>query len=197
MPRIPYPQPEQLDEEARNMMAGIPPLHVFRMLSYSGPALAGFLEFGTRLVNSLKITSGLQVITEIVTVRVAHLSGCAYELAQHERSIAALGVAPEKIAALRRGADQSALSNSERAAVAFTDDIVANVRASDQTLGEMRRYFSDRQVIELILLAGSYRMLAMMIETTGVDIEAQGEVEQLSTDELGRRFRAKLDAKKK
>jgi hypothetical protein len=31
MPRIPYPAPESLDDEARRCMQGVPPINVLRM----------------------------------------------------------------------------------------------------------------------------------------------------------------------
>lgn len=65
------------------------------------------------------------------------------------------------------------MSDVERAVLAFTDDVVANIRASDQTLAGLRRYFSERQVVELIMDIGCYHMVCMMLETCGVEIETR------------------------
>ena len=101
MPRIPYPIPESLDDEAKRCMQGLPAINVLRMLSHSGPLLAGFGAFGQRVLYSLDLDP---VLREMAIVRVGHLCRCGYELAQHERFIADLGVSPEKIAALAIGA---------------------------------------------------------------------------------------------
>jgi 4-carboxymuconolactone decarboxylase len=168
MPRIPYPAPDALGDDARRVLENLPPINVLRMLSHSGPLLAGFGEFGRRILYSLDVDP---LLREIVIVRVGHLCKCAYELAQHERFIAELGVSPAKIAALAIGASQEILTPVEKAVLAFTDDIVTNVRAGDATLLEVQRHLPPRQVIEVIMTAGAYRMLCMMLETSGVEIE--------------------------
>ena len=188
MPRIPYPLPEQIDEEARKIMAAIPPINVMRMLSHSGSVMAGFGAFGHRILYDLKIDP---VLREMAIVRVGHLSRSAYELAQHNRFIADLGVSPEKIAGLGTDIRHPAFTDVEQAVLAFTDDIVANVRASDESLAALRRHFSDRQVVELIMLIGNYRMLCMLLETCGVEIEAPGSVEQPDQKEWERRMSTK------
>ena len=155
MPRLPYPAPEQLDDEARHWLDKVPPINALRMLSHSGPVLAGYGAFGHRILYSLDLDPMLR---EMVIVRVGHLCRCAYELVQHERFIAELGVPHEKIAALSMGASSPAFSGLEKAVLAFTDDVVVNVRAGDATLEELRRHLPARQVVEVIMTAGCYRM---------------------------------------
>jgi alkylhydroperoxidase family enzyme len=187
MPRLPYPMPEQLDDEARRCLEGVPPINVLRMLSHSGPVLAGFGAFGHRILYSLDLDP---VLREMVIVRVGHLCRCAYELVQHERFIAELGVPQDKIEALATGASAPEFSALEKAVLAFTDDVVVNVRASDASLAELRRHLPARQVIEVIMTAGCYRMLCMMLETTGVEIEEDGAAHSMTQDE----WRARMPA---
>ena len=177
MPRLPYPAPESLDEEARRWLQGVPPINVLRMLSHSGPLLAGFGAFGRRILYSLDLDPTLR---EMVIVRVGHLCRCEYELVQHERFIRELGVAPEKIAALATGAAHPVFDTVEQAVLAFTDDVVTNVRASDATLDAVRLHLPPRQVVEIILTAGCYRMLCMMLETCGVEVEPGGDAHTMS-----------------
>ena len=185
MPRIPYPLPDQLDDEARKCIQGVPQLNVLRMMSHSGPIMAGFSAFGHRILYGLQIDP---VLREMAIVRVGHLCHSAYELAQHNRFIADLGVSAEKISALGDNIKHPAFSEVERAVLAFTDDLIANTRAGDETLAELRKHFSDRQVLELIMVVGSYNMLCMMLETCGVEIEAPGTVEQPDQKEWERRM---------
>lgn len=185
MPRIPYPEPAALDDEARRCLQGVPPINVLRMLSHSGPLLAGFGAFGQRILYSTDLDP---VLREMVIVRVGHLCKSAYELAQHNRFIAELGVAPEKIAALGSDISHPVFSDLEQAVLAFTDDVVENVRASDSSLERVQRYLSHRQMVEVIMVAGCYRMLCMMLETCGVEIDEGGEAHTLSQDEWQQRM---------
>lgn len=180
MPRVPYPLPEALDEEARRCLQGVPPINVLRMLSHSGPLLAGFGAFGRRVLYDLDLDP---VLREMVIVRVGHLCKSAYELVQHERFIAELGVAPGKVAALASGAIHPAFSPLEKAVLAFVDDVITNVRAGDQTLADLAQHLPERQIIEIIMVAGCYRMLCMMLETCGVDIEEGGAAHSMSQKE--------------
>jgi alkylhydroperoxidase family enzyme len=50
---------------------------------------------------------------------------------------------------------------------------VRQVRASDATFAQMRREFSPREIVELILAIGYYMMIARLLETTGVDLEPE------------------------
>jgi 4-carboxymuconolactone decarboxylase len=180
MPRIPYPSPDALDEEAQRCLKGVPPINVLRMLSHSGPLLAGFGAFGHRILYSLDLPP---VLREMVIVRVGHLCKSAYELAQHERFIRELGVDATKIAALATGASHSVFSPLEKAVLAFTDDVVTHVKASDATLAEISRHLSHRKIVEVIMTAGCYRMLCMMLETCGVEIEEAGAAHTMTQAE--------------
>ena len=46
------------------------------------------------------------------------------------------------------------------------------MRSSEATLAEARKHYSDREIVELIVMAGFYIMLARLTETTGVENEA-------------------------
>jgi len=48
------------------------------------------------------------------------------------------------------------------------------VRAGDATLAELQCHFPPRQVIKIIITARCCRVLCMLLETTDVDIEANG-----------------------
>jgi 4-carboxymuconolactone decarboxylase len=64
------------------------------------------------------------------------------------------------------------LSEPEAAALSFVDDIVENVRASDANLAAVRANLTDRQVIDLILVTGYYMMICRLLETGGVELDA-------------------------
>ena len=186
MARIPYPAPEQLDAETRRILQSAPPINVLRMLSHSGPLLGGFGAFGQQILYGLELDP---VLREMAIVRVGHLSQCAYELSQHERFIADLGVGTGKLRALKNGAADTLFDERERAVLAFVDDIVLNVRAGDDTLAAVSGHLPPRQIVELIMTAGCYRMLCMMLETCGVEIERPGDIPHLTQAEWQSRLR--------
>ena len=59
----------------------------------------------------------------------------------------------------------------------YTDDIVQNVRASDETFQTMEAAFSHQELVELTLTIGYYMMVSRFLETFDVDIEEEGVTE--------------------
>jgi alkylhydroperoxidase family enzyme len=111
----------------------------------------------------------------MVIVRVGHLSKASYELYQHERVSRQVGMAEEKLAALKDGPEAPVFTEIERDVLRFTDDVVKNVRASDETYGAVARRLDANQIIELTVTIGYYMMVSRFLETMGVEIEPPGQ----------------------
>lgn len=168
MARIPYPAPDELDPESAALLAKMPPLNLFRMLAGSPGLLRGF----TRLGNHILFDSPLDpLLRELAIVRVGLLSGASYEVHQHDRIARSVGASDELLAALREGPDAPAFDDDQRAVVRFTDDVVANVRAGDDTLAAAIAVVGDAGVQELTVTIGYYMMVSRYLETIGIDIE--------------------------
>ena len=75
------------------------------------------------------------------------------------------------IAAIRRGPDDPALDDLQRLVVRFTDDVVHNVRASDETFRPLAERLPVRQLQELTVLIGYYMTVSRFLETFEVDLE--------------------------
>jgi AhpD family alkylhydroperoxidase len=179
MPRIPYPDLSKLPEDVRQRL-GDNPANVTRMLfAASKPVLDGFS------VLSLGFMGGGSPLPpklrEIAILRVSYLSDAAYEVFQHEALARHVGLSEEQIAAIKTGGAAGAVLGEAGAAVlAFTDDLVKNVRAGDETLAAVRKHLDDTQLVDLIIVTGMYMMVSRFLETTGVEIDdtpiAWGEV---------------------
>jgi alkylhydroperoxidase family enzyme len=55
--------------------------------------------------------------------------------------------------------------------LAYVEDLVKNVRASDATLAAVRAHLNDTQLVDLTLVTGMYMMVSRFLETTGVEID--------------------------
>jgi len=53
----------------------------------------------------------------------------------------------------------------------FTDDVVANVRAGDDTFAPLLEQLTVRELQELVMTIGFYMAVSRFLETFGVDIE--------------------------
>lgn len=170
MPRIPYPDPATLPERMRQMVLANP-ANVTRMLAgASEPVFFGFAALSSAF--TLGGSPLDPKLREIAILRVGYLSDAAYEVFQHEAAARHVGLSDEQIAAIRSGgAAASVLGDAGAAVLAFTDDLVKNVRAGDETLAAVRRYLSDTELIDLMLVTGMYMMVSRFLETTGIEID--------------------------
>jgi alkylhydroperoxidase family enzyme len=168
MARIPYPTPEQLSDKARDFAAKLPPLNIFRMLSHSDHLFEPFVRLGNGFLGKGTLDP---VLREVAILRVGYISGSRYETFQHEVIGRRLGMSDALFAALKQGADAADLTPQQRQVVRYVDDVVKNVRASDETFAALREQFSVQQMQELTLVTGYYMMVCRFLETFGVEVE--------------------------
>jgi len=182
MPRIPY-----LDvEAAQRRHAEFPPelkphLNIYRMLANSENSLKAFTRMGNTLLHRGELDPGLR---ELAILRVGRLSRAAYEVFQHERIAREVGVADDKIAALRDATIEARVfTDQDKAVLRFTDDVVRNVKATDRNLKAVQAFLSPGALVELTLTIGYYMMVCRFLETAGVEGE-EGQAEWLKTAKL-------------
>jgi 4-carboxymuconolactone decarboxylase len=169
MARMPYPDESKLPAALRGQAWADAP-NVTRMLAGASEAVyAGFGAFGSALINASDLPGKLR---EIAILRSGYVCNSKYETWQHEAFGRYVGLSDAQIDAVREGDIASpALDEEERAVLAFADDVIQNVRASDETLGGVRKFLTDAQVIDLILVTGAYLMVSRFLETTGVELD--------------------------
>lgn len=164
MPRIPYAeQADPVDADLAN---------VSRMLAVASPPVSKAMgDLGSAFIRGSALPPKLR---ELAILRVGYISQAIYETWQHEALGRFVGLSDDQIAAIKEGDGSSdALDAAERAVLAFVDDVVLNVRASDATLAGVRKHLGDAQVVDLILVTGYYMTISRLIETTGVELDAE------------------------
>ena len=171
MARVPYPDPQTLSADTQAVLSKLPPLNIFRMLAGGEGLLRAFVRFGNHVLNKAALDP---VLRELAIVRVGVLSGSAYEVHQHEAVSRQLGMSDELIAAVRNGPDDPAFDELQRQVMRFTDDIVANVKASDDTFDALESELSLQQLQELTITIGFYMTVSRYLETFGIEIEGAG-----------------------
>lgn len=168
MALIPYPDLEKVSPEAREMLSRLPsPANIFNMMAHAETCLKPVMKLGGTLLGKLDLDPCLRELCLLQAVKVA---GGEYEWLQHVPIALDLGATEQQIAALEAGEDHHASFDAlQRSALVFTRELVANGKASPAALAELRKHLPDRQVVELILMAGFYTMLARLTETLEVE----------------------------
>ena len=168
MARIPYFDRTQATGRAAKAFERLPRLNIFAMLGHSGELIDGFTKLGTQILNFSSLDP---VLREVAIIRVGVLSKAKYELYQHERIARGMGMSDALIAAIHEGPAAKAFDEPQRLVMAFTDDVVANVRASDATFEPLKAKLTFKALQELTITIGYYMLVSRFLETFDVDIE--------------------------
>ena len=171
MPRIPYADPAHLSDETERLLGQLAPLNIFHMMANAPHLIRPFVDLGGAFLFDGVLDP---VDREIAILRVGYLSGASYETAQHEKIGRDVGMPDTLIAAVQTGAEAAGLNAHQQALIRFVDDLVANVRASDDTFQPMLNALGPAGIQELTLVTGYYMMVCRYLETFEVEIEAGG-----------------------
>lgn len=168
MARIPYPDIAKSSPDVKEMLARLPAqANIFNMMAHAETCLKPVMKLGGTLLGKLELDPKLR---ELCLLHAVRLEGGEYEWMQHVPIARDLGATAEQVAALEKGDEQAdCFSAVERAALRFTREVVVDAKASEASLTGLREHVSDRVVVELILMAGFYIMLARLTESLGVE----------------------------
>ena len=111
-------------------------------------------------------------IRELVIIRIACLCRNAYALKQHIPALAlADGVTLEECRALENWRESAFFDAKERAVLAYTDAMTADIDVPDAVHDALAVYLNDREIVELTVLAASYNMHARVIRALQIEPE--------------------------
>src|ERR1700751_1272203 len=90
-----------------------------------------------------------EFLVELIKTRASQINGCAYGIYAHTTEALALGEAEERLFLLDAWRDSLLFSESERAALAWTEalTLISGTRAPDSVFEELRRHFSEAEVV--------------------------------------------------
>jgi alkylhydroperoxidase family enzyme len=173
MARIDYSDPANLDDRTNGVVAKNRSANIFRMMAHSPEYLRQYCRLGA----AIRFRGELDpVLRELAITRTGILCDAPYEVVAHKRIGKGVGVTDEQNAALEDWKRATCFSEVERAALAFTDEIVTSRKPSDATLQAIAAKLTPGALIELQLSVGFYIMTSKFLETFGVDMQPASEV---------------------
>lgn len=108
---------------------------------------------------------------ELVILRTAFRVGSEYEWAQHVVIGRRAGLTDAEIERVARPADDGEWADGERALLAVADELYATDDVSEQTWAALEHDRSREQLLEVLVMAGFYRMLAGYLRGARVQLE--------------------------
>ncbi|WP_243524992.1 carboxymuconolactone decarboxylase family protein [Bacillus pseudomycoides] len=101
----------------------------------------------------LMTTSIDETLKELIKIRASQINGCAYCIDLHTKDARKLGETEQRIYALNAWRETPFFTEAERAVLALTESItlVAETHVPDEVYEEVRKYFEEKQVAEIIM----------------------------------------------
>lgn len=169
MPRIQPLTTPDLETEEILAKAGLhdgKPLNIFSTFAHHPRLLKRFLVLGGFFLGRGLIPERDR---EVVILRTAWRAGSEYEFGQHARIGRAAGLTDAEVRAL--ATESPDLTGNDAVLVRVADEIGSRAVLSDATWEDLTAFYDPRQALEVMMLAGFYRMLAGVLNTVQVELE--------------------------
>jgi alkylhydroperoxidase family enzyme len=116
------------------------------------------------------------VLRELGQARAGWVKSSQFVFSQHCKSLRALGVSEEKIAALPSWGVAACFDARERAVLAYTDCLCAQGgRTPDAVFDALKSFLSDEEILELTYITCLYDMHAVMSRALQLEFDDRGD----------------------
>jgi alkylhydroperoxidase family enzyme len=161
-------------EEARtrgaeaNCPSPLAAVNAFRAL-LNNPAAAGPTG---RLLAALLFGGSLDArLRELIILRTGWVSASEYEYCQHVGVARRLGVPEQDILGVRDPGKCPSFNEIDRAVIQMTDDLTTGTDVDPEAWALLSRSFKAPQLIEMLLVAGFWRMIAVFLKAAEVPLD--------------------------
>ncbi|WP_456652051.1 MULTISPECIES: carboxymuconolactone decarboxylase family protein [unclassified Bradyrhizobium] len=173
MARINYSDPSKASDRTREILDKNRNANIFRMMSHS----PSYFEQYCRLGGAIRHKGELDpIVRELAITRTGILCEAPYEIVAHKRIGKNVGVTDEQNKALENWQSANCFDETQRAALAFTDEIVKLNKPTDATFKAISSKLTPAALVELQLSVGFYIMTSKFLETFEIDFQPVTEV---------------------
>jgi alkylhydroperoxidase family enzyme len=151
-----------------NSPAGTP-LNIFGTIAHHPRLLKRFMNFAGLFLNKGLLPARER---EIVILRVGWNCQSVYEFGQHTVIGERVGLSLEEVAALTRDAVTGQWSDNDARLIAMADELCADNCVSDATWQALAQKWNEAELVELVMVAGVYRLVSGFLNTMGVELDA-------------------------
>jgi alkylhydroperoxidase family enzyme len=156
------PLPAEIQQAIDAIMRGKPPLVLFTTLARDRRLFFKFFNSGLLDRGHLTIRQ-----REIVIDRVTAACGAEYEWGVHVTTFAAkAGLSEDQIASLTTGdPNDECWDEADRVLIRLCDSLQHSCTVDDDLWAQLSTYHSDEAILELLMLAGSYRTVSYLVNS--------------------------------
>ena len=145
------------------------PLNIFGTIAHHPRLLKRFMTFAGLFLNKGLLPARER---EIVILRVGWNCQSVYEFGQHTIIGERVGLSLDEVAALTRDVDAGQWSHDDSHLIAMADELCADNCVSDATWQALTQTWNEAELVELVMVAGVYRLVSGFLNTMGVELDA-------------------------
>jgi alkylhydroperoxidase family enzyme len=170
MTRIPFRQPDEMTERARELTAARGNLNVYRALANAQNVFTGWMVAGNAALTSPVLPLRLR---EIAVLRTAYLMDSPYELGQHRDVARTAGLSADEIDAITSDSDleKAHFDALELALLRLTSELVTTRNVSNAVLDHLQTALGPEATVEVLMVIGRYAGLALMLNALDVELD--------------------------
>jgi 4-carboxymuconolactone decarboxylase len=171
-PRLP-PLPEsEWDEETSDLLESLRRdghvYNIFATLARHPQLLKRWLVFGGHVLNKSTLPARER---EIAILRMGWLCQAEYEWGHHVTIGKQAGLTDDDIKRISEGQDAAGLDPFEATLIRAVDELHANTFIGDSTWKALAERYNTQQVLDLLFTAGQYKLVSMVLNSAGVQLE--------------------------
>ncbi len=144
------------------------PLNIVAVLAHHPKLLKRFNLLGGFLLNKGLLPERER---ELVILRIGWNAQAEYEFGQHTVIGRRCGLSDAEITSLTRPVGDHDWSDDDTALIALADELAADDVVSDATWTQLATRWSEAELIELLVVAGFYRLVSGFLNSAGVQLD--------------------------
>ena len=171
-PRIKPLQQSEWNDETRELMESLQRdgriYNIFATLAAHPQLLKRWLVFAGHVLNKSTLPARER---EIAILRMGWLCRAEYEWGHHVAIGKQAGLSDDDIKRIAEGPDAPGLDSFEATLIRAVDELHANTFIGDATWKALAERYSTEQLLDFLFTAGQYKMVSMVLNSSGIQLE--------------------------
>lgn len=112
-------------------------------------------------------------IMELIKIRASQINGCAYCLNMHTKDALKIGETAQRIFLINAWEETSLFTEKEKVVLELTErlTLISDNRIDEELYQEVKKYFSDKEFVDLVLMIAQINTWNRINISTGNDID--------------------------
>jgi 4-carboxymuconolactone decarboxylase len=171
-PRVPVLPESEWDDDTRERLEKLrrngQVFNIFKTLARHKQLFSKWLVFAGHTLSQSTLPARDR---EIVILRMGWLSRAAYEWGHHKAIGKQIGLSDEDFDNIQSGSETPGIDPFEATLLRAVDELNTDTFISDETWSALAERYDTQQMLDLIFTAGQYKLVSMVLNSTGIQLE--------------------------